>query len=73
MPSVDSALAFELGDSLFATAIEAVRGARGRSVLVGLCGSQATGKSTTPGRLAERWPRGSIRCWRRAVCLEPMT
>lgn len=32
----------------------ATRGALGRSVLVGLCGSQASGKSTTAVRLAER-------------------
>jgi D-glycerate 3-kinase len=61
MPFVDSALAFELGDSLFVAAIEAVRAARGRSVLVGLCGSQASGKSTTAGRLAERLGRQSVR------------
>lgn len=61
MPSVDTALAFELGDSLFAAAIEAVRGARGRAVLVGLCGSQASGKSTTAGRLAERLGRQGAR------------
>jgi D-glycerate 3-kinase len=54
MPSIDSALAFELGDSLFAAAINAARQARGRPVLVGLCGSQASGKSTTAARLAER-------------------
>ena len=47
-------MSFELGDSLFAGAIEATRGARGRAVLVGLCGSQASGKSTTAGRLAGR-------------------
>jgi D-glycerate 3-kinase len=61
MPSIDTALAFELGDSLFAAAIEAVRGARGRAVLVGLCGSQASGKSTTAGRLAERLGRQGAR------------
>src|SRR4051794_30910978 len=61
MPSVDTALAFELGDSLFAAAIEAVRAARCRAVLVGLCGSQASGKSTTAGRLAERLGREGAR------------
>jgi D-glycerate 3-kinase len=61
MPSIDSTLAFELGDSLFAAAIEAVREARGSAVLVGLCGSQASGKSTTAGRLAERLGRQSAR------------
>ena len=54
MCNVDPATAFELGDSLFTAAIEAVRKARGRAVLVGLCGSQASGKSTTAGRVAER-------------------
>jgi len=54
MPSIDRAMAFELGDSLFAAAIVATRKARDRAVLVGLCGSQASGKSTTAGRLAER-------------------
>src|SRR4051794_11864337 len=54
MPSVDSAMAFELGDSLFAAAIEATRRALGRAVLVGLCGSQASGKSTTAVRLVGR-------------------
>src|SRR4051794_17361066 len=54
MPSIDSAFAFEWGDSLFAAAIDAERRALGRSILVGLCGSQASGKSTTAGRLAER-------------------
>jgi len=54
MPSIDRAMAFELGDSLFAAAIVATREARDRAVLVGLCGSQASGKSTTAGRLAER-------------------
>jgi D-glycerate 3-kinase len=52
---------FELGDSLFAAAIEATRSARGRSVLVGLCGSQASGKSTTARRLAERLGRRGAR------------
>lgn len=61
MPSIDSALAFELGDSLFAAAIEAARNAKGRAVLVGLCGSQASGKSTTAVRLAERLGRQSAR------------
>lgn len=61
MPPVDSALAFELGDSLFAAAIEATRGARGRAVLVGLVGSQASGKSTTARRLAERLGREGAR------------
>jgi D-glycerate 3-kinase len=61
MPSIDSALAFELGDSLFAAAIEAARDARGGAVLVGLCGSQASGKSTTAGRLAERLGRMGAR------------
>ena len=61
MPSVDSSLAFELGDSLFAAAIEATRSALGRAVLVGLCGSQASGKSTTAGRLAERLGRQGAR------------
>ncbi len=54
MPNIDRAMAFELGDSLFAAAIVATREARDRAVLVGLCGSQASGKSTTAGRLAER-------------------
>ena len=54
MPSIDRAMAFELGDSLFAAAIVAARNAEGRAVLVGLCGSQASGKSTTARRLAER-------------------
>ena len=61
MPPIDSALAFELGDSLFAAAIEAARNAKGGAVLVGLCGSQASGKSTTAGRLAERLGRQSVR------------
>jgi D-glycerate 3-kinase len=61
MPPIDSALAFELGDSLFAAAIEAVRKARGRAVLVGLVGSQASGKSTTAARLAERLGRQGAR------------
>jgi D-glycerate 3-kinase len=61
MSSIDSALAFELGDSLFAAAIEATRKARGRPVLVGLCGSQASGKSTTAARLAERLGRQGAR------------
>jgi D-glycerate 3-kinase len=61
MPSVDTALAFELSDTLFAAAIEATRRARGRAVLVGLCGSQASGKSTTAGRLAERLGRQGAR------------
>lgn len=61
MPSIDSALAFEWGDSLFAAAIEAARDAKGRAVLVGLCGSQASGKSTTAGRLAERLGRHGAR------------
>jgi D-glycerate 3-kinase len=56
-----SALAFELGDSLFAAAIEAARKARGRAVLVGLVGSQASGKSTTAARLAERLGRQGAR------------
>src|SRR4029077_10879364 len=58
MPSAaDPALAFEWGDSLFAAAIESARRALGRPILVGLCGSQASGKSTTAGRLAERLGR----------------
>jgi D-glycerate 3-kinase len=57
MPGIDRATAFELGDSLFAAAIVAARNARGRAVLVGLCGSQASGKSTTAGRLAGRLGR----------------
>src|ERR1043166_5667279 len=61
MPNIDSAMAFELGDALFAAAILAARNARGRAVLVGLCGSQASGKSTTAGRLAERLGRQGVR------------
>jgi len=61
MPSVDPALAFEWGDSLFAAAIESARKAQGRSVLVGLVGSQASGKSTTAARLAERLGRQGAR------------
>lgn len=46
--------AFLLGDTLFAAAMEAIYAARGRPVLVGLCGAQGSGKSTTAQRLAAR-------------------
>jgi D-glycerate 3-kinase len=61
MKFVDSAFAFELGDALFAAAIEATRNAQSRPILVGLCGSQASGKSTTARRLAERLGRMGAR------------
>lgn len=50
-------MAFEWGDAIFAAAIESVRHTTGRAILVGLCGSQASGKSTTAGRLARRLAR----------------
>lgn len=47
-------MAFVLGDALFADAISLVHERAGRPILVGLCGSQGSGKSTTAARLVQR-------------------
>lgn len=43
--------AFEASDRLIAARIRAVQEARGRSVFIGLCGAQGSGKTTTAKRL----------------------
>lgn len=50
----DPDIAFDLGDAWFAAAIQAVHTRRKAPVLIGLCGPQGSGKSSTAARLRVR-------------------
>ena len=54
-------MVFTIGDALFAEAIIGVREASASPILVGLSGSQGSGKSTTAQRLATRLGEREVR------------
>lgn len=54
MPNSLDFAAFDIGDALFCAAIEAAAARTTAPAIVGLCGAQGSGKSTTAGRIATR-------------------
>lgn len=57
----DPAMTFAMGDAMFAEAILTTYAHKGRPVLVGLCGSQGSGKSITAMRIAGRLEKQGVR------------